>query len=371
MKNNTRKYRNFMYVNRVSLLPNGMTCNEFYDFVFKTLKPKRIAMITHEPDEASAHIHMMLQFTNARYLNSIAEIIGDNPNNITIWDEHVDNGFSYLIHATDGARDKRQYSCSDVTANFDYQSLIERISKRVNSSANALPNKIGLILNDIANGELTIPEVESKISGEEYAFYADKIKKAHDLHLKRKAKQHQKEMAENNLLVDVHWLYGKSETGKTYFAETNAKEKGSYYKTTATKDPFQNYQGELTLILDDLRPETIPYSELLSLLDPFSGGAVTMSSRYYNKTLSYRTVFVTTPFSPDNFYELCKLDTHDTGEQLYRRLSSIIEFDMEYIHNCIYDPESGEFMHVEFKTNHYGRKNTEPYTLHNIFDTIE
>ena len=110
-------------------------------------------------------------------------------------------------------------------------------------------------------------------------------------------------MIDNDEMVSVHWFYGDSETGKSYLAELLAKETGiPYYKTTTTSDPFQFYQAEQIIILDELRPEMIPYSELLALLNPFSRGKVAVSSRYFNKALSCKTVYITTPYCPASFY---------------------------------------------------------------------
>ena len=47
---------------------------------------------------------MMLQFDNARLVNQVAKDIGDNPERLQVWKGNVENGFSYLIHATDNAR---------------------------------------------------------------------------------------------------------------------------------------------------------------------------------------------------------------------------------------------------------------------------
>ena len=127
----------------------------------------------------------------------------------------------------------------------------------------------------VAIGEMSLAEAKNQLSGSDYAKAGDKLKKAHELYLERSADALHKQMIENNKMVSVHWFYGESETGKSYLAEQLAKETGlSYYKTTTSTDPFQCYQAEAIIILDELRPEMIPYSELLALLNPFSRGKV-------------------------------------------------------------------------------------------------
>ena len=350
-----RKFRNYMYEQQVSHLPNNMTIDEIYNHVEQNLKPKRLACILHDKDmkddnktPAEAHIHMMLQFENARSLNQVAKDIGDKPQQLEIWKGNVDNGFSYLIHATDNARHKHQYSCDEVKANFDYSASIAKITKKV--------TKISAVSKAQRNDGIQI---------------ADKLKKAHELYLERSADSLHKQMIDNNEMVAVHWFYGDSETGKSYLAEFLAKETGeSYFKTTTSTDPFQFYQAEQIIILDELRPEMIPYSELLALLNPFSRGKVAVSSRYFNKALSCKTIYITTPYNPVSFYMGYHLNRSDKGEQLFRRLSSVLNFNMDWIYKMEYQPHCYMYTEVDKKPNHYSKKNQSPYTLNNIFDRI-
>ena len=74
-----RKCRNFMYEQQLTHLPNNMTMDDIYNHVEKNLKPKRMACILHNKDlkednktPAEDHIHMMLQFENARSVNQVA-----------------------------------------------------------------------------------------------------------------------------------------------------------------------------------------------------------------------------------------------------------------------------------------------------------
>lgn len=369
-----------MYEQQVSHLPNGITPGELYAHVEQNIKPKRIAYIVHNKDlkddgktPAEDHIHIMMQFDNERSLNQLAKDIGDNPQQLEIWKDRVENGFSYLIHATDNARHKHQYSCDEVIANFDYSATIARITKKVSkASAVSNANKINGILDVIATGEMSLAEAKNQFTGSNYAKAADKLKKAHELFLERRSEELHKQMTENNEMVDIHWFYGNSETGKSYLAELLAKESGlSYYKTTTTTDPFQFYQAEQIVILDELRPESIPYSELLALINPFSRGNVAVSSRYSNKALSCKTIFITTPYNPVTFYSGYRLNRFDKGEQLYRRLSSVLMFDMDWIYKMEYQEQYNDYKAIDKKTNHYSKKNQATYILNNVFDKIK
>lgn len=375
-----RKFRNFMYEQQVSHLPENRTVDEMYSHVEENLKPKRMACIQHDKDNkddnktpAELHIHMMLQFENARSVNNIAKVIGDNPQQITIWKGEPNNGFSYLIHATDNSRHKHQYSCDEVKANFDYPALIASISKKVSKvSSVSNAHKINGILDLVATGEMSFAEAKNQMSGSDFAKAGDKLKKAHELYLERSAEALHKQMVENDEIVSVHWFYGESETGKSYLAEKLASEMGvPFYKTTTTTDVFNFYQGENTIILNELRPEVIPFSELLAILDPFSRGKVAVSSRYCNKALSCKTIFITTPYNPCEFYLGYRTNLLDSGVQLYRRLSSVLKMDANYIYKMEYNPQFRGYVPVDKKPNHYSKQNQTPYTLNNVFDSIE
>lgn len=367
-----------MYGQQVLYLPNNMTPDEIYEHVEKNLNPKRMALIVHNKDTkddnvtpAEDHIHMMLQFDNARSVNQVAKDIGDKPERLEIWKGSIENGFSYLVHATDNARHKYQYSCGEVKANFDYPALISRISQKMRKVEGiSSANKINGILDLIATGDMTVGEAKEQLTGSLYAKAGEKIKKAHELYLDRCAEQLHKEMVENEEMVEVHWFYGESETGKSFLAEKLAKETGTYYKTTTTTDPFQFYQAEHTIILDELRPEVIPYSELLALLNPFSQGKVAVSSRYFNKALSCKTIYITTPYDPVTFYCLYRLNTTDMGKQLFRRLSSVLLFDMDWIYKMEYQTQFQDYRKVDRKENNYSKRNQRQYVLKNVFDRI-
>ena len=55
---------------------------------------------------------------------------------------------------------------------------------------------------------------------------------------------------------------------------------------------------------------------------------------------------------------------------MFRRLSSVLKFDMDYIHKMALN-QYGIYESVETKENHYSRKNQKKYVLDNIFDKID
>ena len=175
-------------------------------------------------------------------------------------------------------------------------------------------------------------------------------------------------MKDEGRLVMVYWFYGETETGKTFLAEKLAQENGVYYKTSTDRDAFQLYNLEPQIILDELRPNVIPYSELLSLFNPFSGGKACMSSRYFNKSLAYDTIFITSPFDPISFCEAYRLSNIDTTEQMLRRLAMVVKFDMNALHEMKYI--NGEYVEINSKPNSYSKQHQMEYQLERIFEKL-
>ena len=152
-----------------------------------------------------------------------------------------------------------------------------------------------------------------------------------------------------------------------------AERLGRYYLTTTLKDPFQFYQAEPVIILDELRPETIPYSEILAMFDPFSYGNVRMSSRYHNKALACRVFFVTSPYNPVAFYAGTNKgkSSIDAPEQFYRRLTSVLHMTEDYIYRMEYNPILREYIIKDAKENRYSKKNHNQIVTSNLFDEID
>lgn len=367
-----------MYTQQLSHIPNQMTPDDLFSHVDKMLKPKRWAGILHDHDKkddnvtpAEDHVHLMMQFDNARSVNQLAKDIGDVPQYFEIWNDNVNNGFAYLVHATKSARHKHQYSCDEVKANFDYPALINRLVRKASKAEGVTTsNQINGILDLVGLGEISLKDAKNLLSGSAYAKASTKLAKAHELFLERRADALHKSMAENNELVSVHWFSGYSETGKTYLAQKLAAEMGDYYMASTAKDPFQYYQAEPTIILDELRPFSIEFSELLGMFNPFSRGNATVSSRYYNKALACRTFFVTSPFSPEQFCRELHLTDSDSCVQLYRRLSSVLFFNYDTIYKMEYDEFSKRYDITAQKDNPYSKKHQPTYQLGNIYDMI-
>ena len=332
-KQTTLRAKNMMYEQQLKHLPFPFTTKEeLAAFIEKVLKPKRYALILHDKDvddkgnPVEPHIHVMLSYDNARSINSIAKLLGDKPQSIEAWHGKAENGYSYLIHATDNSRLKHQYDANEVAANFDYPAMLQSVSQKV-ADANKYGDsaKIKNLLNLLYAGEITKEDLENRLNGALYGKAYREIKAVFAKRLELIAEEWRKQMIKEGRSVKVIWICGTAGTGKTSLAKEYAKKCGTpYCMAGSSRDKFQNYAGEHTLILDELRPKDIPYHDFLRITDPFGIGAPVMApARFTDKALACDLIIITSPYDPFAFYNLIpRLNKKvDNFMQLHRRIS--------------------------------------------------
>lgn len=97
------------------------------------------AYIKHNHDENSEsdkkdtkvrdHIHVVLKYKNPQTVAHVAKLFKDESNNVQIWIGRINNAYSYLVHNTDNATSKYQYSIEDVKASFDFKKELKILKK--------------------------------------------------------------------------------------------------------------------------------------------------------------------------------------------------------------------------------------------------
>lgn len=358
------KCKNMMYEQQIEHLPAG-TIEQLVERIEK-LAPKKYALIIHDKDvneqgePAKDHVHVMLCFENARSINSISKKLGDEPQSITIWKGKAENGFSYLIHATTKAIDKYQYPSSEVRANFNYQEEMLRITKEIERSRQTA--SITLLLDSLYKGEISKEILEKKLTGSQYGRIKRQIEDVWNKWLQFQAAEWREKMKKSGKPIEVIWISGKSGTGKTSLAkEYVEKLKRPYFITGSSRDIFQNYSGEHTMIIDEFRGDMIKYPDLLRILDPF-GSQVMAPSRYSDKPLACDLILITSPYTPVEFYQKLFIhtveDSIDSMEQLLRRITLTIEMDEDHIRAVEYDRKVKAYKAMENaeKENRYSKR---------------
>lgn len=362
----TIRAKNVMYVQKIDYLPESNLV-DVIKRIEAVLNPVKYAGIIHDKDlnengePISAHVHIVMQFENARSLNNLAKLLNEKPQNIEKWNGNVNNAYSYLLHHTNGAQLEYQYDVKEVIANFDYSELITSIQKNVNKHIKVSDSSIiNNILDLIYDGHISKEKAENMLTGSQYAKAAKRINSVHQKRNEVVAAEWRKEMLIKQEPVTIIWLYGEAGSGKTRIAKKYAKNfTDKYYISGSSRDPFQKYQGENVVILDELRPQVFDYSDLLKMLDPYNDLAMA-SSRYFDKPLTANVFIITTPYSPRKFYNEIKNSGKinsaiDRFEQLARRITLVQKMTMQEMFLLQYSEKENDFLieEITVKDNPY------------------
>lgn len=281
----------------------------------------------HSKPLVRQHFHIVLKFENAHTISSVAKLFKDENQFVEVWKGKIENAWSYLLHRTSGAQNKFQYSPQDVVSNFDFAKEIKKIEDKVKQSKSNINEQIQLY----TDGEISEEELIEKIGVWEFAKRKKTLDAVKQVLEVRRQSTWLKEFEGKKCLVV--WIWGASGTGKT----TKAKqlfEVGNYPYTIlgSSNDPFQPYsciedKGK-NVILDDLRPNALSYADLIKILDPYQHKKMG-PARYHDRPLTLEKVVITTPYSPEEFFNATKgidplIDKYD---QLERRITKIIKLD--------------------------------------------
>ena len=342
------KARNVMFVQQIDYFKTS-NIQSIIKELTDVLKPIRFAGILHDKDIGSdgtavaPHIHLILQFESARSLNNLAKLTSQPIQCFEQWRGSINNAYSYLVHHTSSDQDKYQYSPKEVIANFDYLLLLDTIERNVTKRYEINDTMIiDNLLDLLYTGNITKSEIEQRLTGSQYAKARQKIETVYLKRLETQAELWRQEMIDKNEIVTIIWLFGKAGTGKTRLARQYAEQYDlNYFITGSIRDPFQQYNLEHVIILDELRPHQFDYSDLLKMFDPYNVKAMA-SSRYFDKPLLANVYIITSPYSPYNFFLALtkkKQTSHiDSWGQLMRRLTLVIEISKEYLQFYKYSP---------------------------------
>lgn len=151
--------------------------------------------------------------------------------------------------------------------------------------------------------------------------------------------------------VKVFWHWGASGTGKSFeyvkLCETYGR--GAIYKVVRdlSRGRFDLYEGEKILFLDELKPFSTDWIDLLNALDNY---LYHPSARYHDTVSLWEEVHITSVYSPRCFYEeLIPIQNRkiDTFEQLERRIDTVVYHSKDATGYHVSYGKLGEYLDTE------------------------
>lgn len=280
---------------------------------------KKWAYINHDKDDTRPHYHICLHFGGAsvdiqqvaKWFNLGYKDEKGNEHDGTQFINRIKGRWTdvllYLTHGNESQKNKHQYSVSEVTANFDFETEIE----------------------------------SAKILGDwEHYSYAQQLKYVNSLPTAEKVKafsqlrklwelQCQVLTLNTDRNIQVVFIDGKGGSGKTYYAKKLLTSLGyDFCVSSASNDPFQDYLGQKGIILDDMRDYAFAFEDLLKTLDNNTSSSV--KSRFANKVFNGEMIVITSKVplvhwykTKDNHGNYYNLEADDLI-QLYRRITCYV-----------------------------------------------
>lgn len=271
------------------------------------------------------HVHVIVKFEKSKggTVTQIANAVGLEPQFIEKPGRGrfaYDNMLSYLIHIK--YTDKHQYEPSEVyTARGESYTKIahERNEDWLKGRAKIQVEKAKIdadwLEEKILTGEVTKQQV--MLTDEYFSIYARnkrRMEDAFDSYGQHKIYRTMQKMENGEFKTSVIFVTGAPHSGKSVFTEMlvksiqkDVKEKtGEVWTvcTCASSNPFDEYQGEEILVMDDLRGMALTASDWLKLLDP---DRINMgSARYKNKRMACRTIIINSEKDVIDFFYYTK-----------------------------------------------------------------
>ena len=263
--------------------------------------------IEHNPDidEDNQHYHIVIRFSSPTQWEQIKKQFPFG--SIDNCKKGVTKCVQYLVHLNDIT--KAQYSWDNIVHN-DPEGLERFKAKNDDVLIKEIIEKIG-------TGEINDYNLTDYVSIDLYSKKKRRINDALEYY-KKKVLMNPK----RNILTFV--IQGDSGSGKSTFAKAYCDHMGwSFAESSSQNDPWQDYQGQDVMILNDLRASTFSIADLLKMIDPFVMSSA--KSRYVNKLFLGKAIFITTNVPIQKWYSGESVDD-ETRIALFRRINKILEF---------------------------------------------
>ena len=292
------------------------------------------------------HGHWVFKFSKGKQLDAIAAAVGLAPQFVEKPQKGrfaYDNMLAYLIHIKH--IDKHQYydmekgTTAVVTlrgTNYDkiyHERLQDWLKGRAKVQSQKAHTDIDWLEAQILSGEVTKAQI--MLTDEYFNIYAHNKRRcedAFDTYGQHKIYKTIQAMENGEFKLSVLFVTGRSHSGKSMFTdnlvrsiqEKARQELGETWSvcTCAATNPFDEFQGEEILVMDDLRGVALGASDWLKLLDP--DRISTGSARYRNKKMACRTIIINSEKDVLDFFYYLKNsgggDRSEALDQFFRRV---------------------------------------------------
>ncbi len=294
-------------------------------------------------EKKAEHIHFLFKFEKGASLSKIALAISVEPQYLEKLKSGrygYDNCLAYLVHAKDES--KFQYSPDEVVTLLgeDYLSVYNRsmetwMKGRATKKARETSLSVDWLIEKILSGEITKSNI--MLTDEYYTIYGQhkrKINEAIETSGERKSYKTIAELENGEFKKTVIFITAESGIGKTALSkqlirilqEVSRKFGQNWdFCVTASTNPFDEYNGQDILFLDDIRGDSLTVSDWLKLLDPYMISPI--SARYHNKMGSAKVIIITSTKKPISFFESAKGNIGEDLGQFIRRIDCLLTID--------------------------------------------
>ncbi|EGF88385.2 hypothetical protein HMPREF0433_00633 [Gemella sanguinis M325] len=270
-------------------------------------------------EDKEIHIHVLLKFEKGAPLKKLAVSIGVEPQYLQKLKSGrygYDNSLSYLVHAKE--EKKHRYNPKEVITLLgeNYESIYNRridvwengkAKKEINNTSDIKDLLVLAILKgNITKDNLLLSDKYYVV----YARYKRLFNEAFDTYYEQKSLKSIEDIENGKFKKTIIFISGASGVGKTRFAKeiihvlklTSLKYTGKIWERciTASTNAFDEYYSQEILFLDDIRGNSLSLVDWLKLLDPFSISPI--SARYHNKQAVAKTIIITSPHHPREFF---------------------------------------------------------------------
>lgn len=132
--------------------------------------------------------------------------------------------------------------------------------------------------------------------------------------------------------VNVHYIWGLTGTGKTRYVMDTHGYINVCKVTNYDKHPFDNYQGEYVLLLDEFRSQ-LKFADLLQYLD---GYPLNLPARYGDRVAQFTEVYIVSNIPLSQQYTNIQASETESFRALLRRIKDITYFNHQgsYTYDC-------------------------------------